>query len=74
MRLSLHRRAITRCLPCTAAHTGVDVPNENSMPLEQALQDDFRMQYLHDYISAMSSAVQSGVPVRGYFCWSLLDK
>lgn len=52
---------------------GVDVPNENNMPLQQALQDTFRVQYLTDYINSLNTAIQAGVPVIGYFVWSLLD-
>jgi beta-glucosidase len=29
--------------------------------------------YLRNYISQLHRAVSEGVPVRGYFCWSLLD-
>jgi beta-glucosidase/6-phospho-beta-glucosidase/beta-galactosidase len=52
---------------------GVDVPNEGELPLQQALNDTFRVQYLHDYITAMSVALKEGVPLKGYFVWSLMD-
>ena len=52
---------------------GVDVPNENSLPLAQALNDTYRINYLQQYISAMEGAMQAGVPLKGYFCWSLMD-
>jgi beta-glucosidase len=29
--------------------------------------------YLNAYISQLQRGVSEGVPVRGYFCWSLLD-
>jgi beta-glucosidase len=35
--------------------------------------DDRRQAYLEGYIAQVSRAVQDGVPVRGYFVWSLLD-
>jgi beta-glucosidase/6-phospho-beta-glucosidase/beta-galactosidase len=39
----------------------------------QALNDTFRVRYLHDYISSMAVARDAGVPVKGYFVWSLMD-
>uniref|UniRef100_A0A8C1S514 Cytosolic beta-glucosidase n=1 Tax=Cyprinus carpio TaxID=7962 RepID=A0A8C1S514_CYPCA len=38
------------------------------------LCDDWRMQYLRDYINEMLKAVKDGVNVKGYTAWSLLDK
>jgi len=35
--------------------------------------DTDRVMYLRNYIGRMHRAVSEGVPVRGYFCWSLLD-
>jgi len=52
---------------------GVDVPGEDSMPLAQALNDTYRINYLHGYLSALESSINSGIPVAGYFCWSLMD-
>lgn len=37
------------------------------------VRDSRRIQYLQDYIAAVHQAIQSGVPVKGYFVWSLLD-
>ena len=39
----------------------------------QALNDTFRVQYLHDYIQGMASVVKAGVRVKGYFLWSFMD-
>jgi beta-glucosidase len=51
---------------------GCDVPNETLMPLEQALNDTFRVNYVNDYMTQVSLAIQDGVPVKGYFVWSLM--
>jgi len=32
-----------------------------------------RIDYLHKHLSVMLRAIEAGVPLRGYFCWSLLD-
>jgi beta-glucosidase len=37
------------------------------------VHDPERTSYLETHIDAVSSAVAAGVPVRGYFVWSLLD-
>jgi beta-glucosidase len=53
---------------------GCDVPGENELPLAQALNDTFRLNYYRDYLQQVAAAVrESSVPVRGYFAWSLLD-
>jgi beta-glucosidase len=35
--------------------------------------DTDRVMYLNAYITQLQRGVSEGVPVRGYFCWSLLD-
>ncbi len=37
------------------------------------IYDSDRVMYLRNYISQLQRAVAQGVPVKGYFCWSLLD-
>ena len=32
-----------------------------------------RISYLEGHLAALASAIADGVPVRGYFLWSLLD-
>mmetsp|Transcript_83125 Transcript_83125/g.238817 ORF Transcript_83125/g.238817 Transcript_83125/m.238817 type:complete len:509 (-) Transcript_83125:308-1834(-) len=53
---------------------GCDVPNEDSMPLGQALKDSFRVNFFRSYLAEAAKAVrESGVPLKGYIAWSLLD-
>lgn len=53
---------------------GTSVLGENDMPLEQLLDDEFRVQYFKDYISAMADAYTfDGVNVRAYMAWSLME-
>jgi beta-glucosidase len=35
--------------------------------------DDERIAYLDEHLGAVARAIEAGVDVRGYFCWSLLD-
>lgn len=37
------------------------------------IRDDARVDYLRDHIAACATAIRSGVGLRGYFVWSLLD-
>src|SRR5207302_4563166 len=37
------------------------------------VRDDDRIAYLRDHIAVVHEAIRSGVDVRGYFVWSLLD-
>ncbi|CAE8738862.1 unnamed protein product [Polarella glacialis] len=53
---------------------GVDVPGEDLMPLAEALDDTYRVDYFRTYIEQVALAVQlSAAPVTVYFAWSLLD-
>ena len=37
------------------------------------MRDPERQAYLDEHLAAVGRAVDDGVPVRGYFVWSLLD-
>jgi beta-glucosidase len=37
------------------------------------VDDPLRVHYLHEHVAAMQRAIESGVDIRGYFVWSLLD-
>ena len=40
---------------------------------EGRIHDAPRIEYLYKHLSALLRAIEAGVPVRGYFCWSLMD-
>ncbi|MBV8931054.1 MAG: family 1 glycosylhydrolase, partial [Kutzneria sp.] len=53
-----------------------DVPmivTENGGVFDDASHDRGRVRFLHDHLVAMHRAIERGVPVIGYFHWSLLD-
>lgn len=54
---------------------GVDVPNENNIPLPDVLDDTFRVNYLQQYLSNMTEVAiaQMQIPIIGYFIWSFMD-
>lgn len=57
--------------PIYVTENGCDVPNESQLPLDQALNDTFRVQFYNDYITEMGKAIDRGVDVKAYFAWSL---
>ncbi|MBM2619702.1 beta-glucosidase [Actinoplanes sp. LDG1-06] len=46
---------------------------ENGAAFDAPVHDHDRIAYLHDHLRAVREAVAAGVPLRGYFAWSLLD-
>jgi beta-glucosidase len=70
---------LTEVLEFVASRTG-DLPlyiteNGASYPLDETdpVRDPERVSYLRRHLDAASVAMQRGVPLRGYFVWSLLD-
>ncbi len=43
------------------------------IPKDGEVEDPERVSYLSGHLGAVTEAVDAGVDVRGYFCWSLLD-
>jgi len=37
------------------------------------IHDELRIHYLYQHLSTILRAIRAGVPIRGYFCWSLMD-
>jgi beta-glucosidase len=46
---------------------------EDAVSADGAVHDPDRIAYVHDHIGAVLDAIESGVDVRAYFLWSLLD-
>jgi beta-glucosidase len=40
---------------------------------EGKVHDPLRKDYIHKHLTILLRAIEAGVPVRGYFCWSLMD-
>ncbi|XP_058073488.1 beta-glucosidase 12-like isoform X2 [Magnolia sinica] len=53
---------------------GVDEFNNETLTLQEALEDKMRIDYYNKHLSFLERAIRmDGVDVRGYFAWSLLD-
>ncbi len=50
---------------------GIPVPDE--LTPDGRVPDERRIAYLRDHIAQVHRAIADGVPVRGYFVWSLMD-
>lgn len=50
---------------------GICVPD--GMDFDGRVRDERRIRYLHKHIAQVHRAMADGVPVRGYFVWSLMD-
>ncbi len=40
---------------------------------DEELDDDYRISYMREHLRGVSRAVAAGLPVTGYFHWSLMD-
>ncbi|XP_022738214.1 beta-glucosidase 13-like [Durio zibethinus] len=52
---------------------GVTEKKNDSIPIHQVLNDQFRIEFVQKHLQQISKAVNNGVNVKGYFYWSLFD-
>lgn len=67
----IRMKEITGALPIEITENGAafnEGPNARG-----SIEDTRRIDYLRGHLKAVARAIQSGVPIRGYHCWSLLD-
>lgn len=41
--------------------------------LDEELHDEYRVEYMREHLRMISRAIAAGVPVDGYFCWTIMD-
>lgn len=63
-------REYTGNLPLYVTENGMAAPDRLT---GGAVQDEDRIAYLTSHLAEVAKVAAEGVPVRGYFCWSLLD-
>jgi beta-glucosidase len=61
-------------IPIVVTENGCPCPGEEKMTREQSVDDGYRIEYFEGHLDAISDAVNvDGIPVMGYFAWSLFD-
>lgn len=61
-------------LPIIVTENGCVCPGESQMTAEQAVDDRFRIRYFGLHLDSISRAIYNdGIPVKGYYAWSLMD-
>ncbi len=58
-------------LPIYVTENGAAYPD--TVDAQGRIKDRDRIEYLRAYLTAIHDAIAAGVPVKGYFVWSLLD-
>ncbi|HEY5158888.1 MAG TPA: GH1 family beta-glucosidase, partial [Anaerolineales bacterium] len=58
---------------CEIMVTENGVPVPDGLDFDGRVRDERRIRYLKNHIFQVHRAIQDGVPVRGYFHWSLMD-
>lgn len=62
-----------RCSPAAIYVTENGAAFDDQPDASGRVEDENRRTFFRDYIASAHSALESGVPFRGYFAWSLLD-
>lgn len=57
-------------LPIVMTENGT---SEDEPDLDTAIKDEGRREFFEGYLRACSQAIELGVPLKGYFAWSLMD-
>ena len=57
-------------IPQYVTENGMAAPDKDE---DGQVQDDDRIAYIDAHLGAVRDAIEAGVPVKGYFTWSLLD-
>ncbi|KAF3451148.1 hypothetical protein FNV43_RR07239 [Rhamnella rubrinervis] len=59
--------------PVYITENGVPEPNNNIVPIKEALKDITRIRYLHGHLFYLLKSVKDGVNVKGYYVWAFHD-
>jgi beta-glucosidase len=58
---------------CDMMITENGIPVPDGLDFDNHIRDERRIRYLHDHLIQVQRAIKAGVPVKGYFHWSLMD-
>ncbi|KAL6905874.1 hypothetical protein ACP4OV_003475 [Aristida adscensionis] len=59
--------------PIYITENGVGDIDDGNLLMEDALNDDVRLNYIKEHIAIVKESIDMGCKVRGHFTWSLLD-
>lgn len=59
--------------PPVVIHENGDLESVDSTTPEIVYDDDFRINYIEQYLEAMQHSIRNGSNTQGYFVWSLMD-
>uniref|UniRef100_A0A2N9I7T6 Beta-glucosidase n=1 Tax=Fagus sylvatica TaxID=28930 RepID=A0A2N9I7T6_FAGSY len=59
--------------PIIVTENGFSDVNNNSLPIQDALNDSLRLKYHQLHLSSLIKAIKAGINVKGYYVWSFLD-
>jgi beta-glucosidase len=69
----LKRIGIDYQLKCDLMITENGIPVPDGLDFDGKVRDERRIRYLRDHLAQVHRAMEEGVPVKGYFHWSLMD-
>jgi len=58
---------------CELMVTENGIPVPDGVDFDGRVRDERRIRYLRDHIAQVHRAIEDGIPVKGYFHWSLMD-
>ncbi len=58
---------------CELMVTENGIPVPDGLDFDGRVRDERRIRYLESHIAQVHRAIQDGVPIKGYFHWSLTD-
>jgi beta-glucosidase len=58
---------------CELMVTENGIPVPDGVDFDGRVRDERRIRYLRNHIAQVHRAIEDGIPIKGYFHWSLLD-
>ncbi|KAJ4747034.1 Beta-glucosidase [Rhynchospora pubera] len=69
----MHMKERYNNTPMYITENGYSQASNSSMTAADFVNDTARVNFIHDYLIYLNSAIRKGADVRGYFVWSLID-
>ncbi|UOQ49301.1 glycoside hydrolase family 1 protein [Gracilibacillus caseinilyticus] len=71
LRIALNQLYDRYRVPLFVVENGLGAVDE--VEADGSINDDYRIEYLHDHIAAMGEAIEDGVDLMGYTAWGCID-